>query len=189
MAAKRNLKRTGKFWDVDYQGPGFRLSCTAVFFVFLFSAGQVRAQSASFTVEVSTDTLLMGNLLEVRYSVENAKGDFESPDFEGFDLVSGPNVSSRFSMINGKTSQQASYTYYLSPVSTGVIEIAPARITSDGMTMETTTVQIVVLENPGGEVQRPGQLMLKQRIEQKDSSAVIQDSIRAKLKKLKTYKI
>jgi hypothetical protein len=188
-AAKRNPKRIGKFLDVGFQRPGIRDCFLAIFLFFLFCVGHVSAQSAFFTVEVSTDTLLIGNLLEVRYSIENAQGDFESPDFEGFDIVSGPNISSRFSMINGKSSQQSSYTYYLSPISAGLVEISPARITGEDLSMETASVQIVVMENPEGAIQRPGQLRLKQRLEQKDSSAVRQDSIRTKLKKLKTYKI
>ena len=59
----------------------------------------------SITVEVSDDTLYLGNAVGIKYSIKNIVGDFQPPEFKGMRLVAGPMVSSSFSMINGKVTQ------------------------------------------------------------------------------------
>ncbi|HQU59953.1 MAG TPA: BatD family protein, partial [Saprospiraceae bacterium] len=82
---------------------------------FLLAGSPLVAQeNARFSVEVSSDSILMGNYFKVVFTLENANGEqFEAPLFQGFDVVSGPSFSSSISVINGQTSQKVSYTYYL----------------------------------------------------------------------------
>ena len=85
--------------------------------------------NATFSVEMSSDSILMGNYFQVKFTLENAQSNnFIAPDFEGFRVISGPNMTSSYSMINGEVSQSMTYTYYLEPVDVGNYFIAPASI-------------------------------------------------------------
>ncbi len=60
--------------------------------LFLFIGTSV-AQEVKFSVGVSADTLLVGNYLELKYTVENAQPNgFEPPSFTGLEIVGGPNT-------------------------------------------------------------------------------------------------
>jgi hypothetical protein len=111
------------------------------------------AQDITFKAEVSTDSILMGNYFEVRFTIENAAGDFQAPEFEGFEIMSGPNTSSSFSMINGQVTQKASYTYMIRPVREGTLYVDPAAFTSGETIMETEPILIQVYPNPGGVIE------------------------------------
>ncbi|MEM6965463.1 MAG: BatD family protein, partial [Bacteroidota bacterium] len=110
----------------------------------------------SFSVEVNKTSVLLGNYIQVTFTLKNAGGNqFEAPAFEGFDIVGGPNQSSSFSMMNGVTTQSTSYTYYLKPRDVGNLFVEPAFITVDGQTLETQPIEIIVLENPDGIIEQP----------------------------------
>ena len=80
--------------------------------IYTFALGQ----EARFSVEVSTDSILLGNFIEVKFILENAKaGNFTPPEFEDFQVVGGPNHASSYSMINGETTQSTTISYYLEP--------------------------------------------------------------------------
>ena len=111
----------------------------------------------SFTVEVSSDSILMGNMVSVVFTVEGKGDDFQAPFFKEFDLVSGPNVSSSFSMFNGTSSQKTAYTYYLKPREVGSYYIEPASVAVDGEILETMPIPIMVVPNPEGIIQEPEQ--------------------------------
>ena len=119
--------------------------------LFLAIACCLQAQEAQFSVSVSTDSLLMGNPLEVTFTLKNTDGKhFEAPVFEGFQIVGGPNQSSSFQMVNGDVSQEMSYSYYLQPVDIGTHYIPPASIeTKDGF-LETQPIEVIVYPNPDG---------------------------------------
>jgi len=111
-------------------------------------------EGATFKVEVSTDSVLLGNYVEVTFTLENASmEDFQVPTFEGFRIVSGPNQSSSFSMMNGKVSQKASYSYYLEPKDIGNYYIPPATVSTGEQVLETMPVEILVAPNPDGIIQ------------------------------------
>jgi hypothetical protein len=116
----------------------------------------VHAQASKFTVSVSSDTVLLGNYFELKYTIENASASgFEAPDLYQFNVISGPNTSSSISIINGEMSQSMSYTYYLEPGEIGVYTITPAYLTSEDVALETPPIDIIVVPNPDGIVQRP----------------------------------
>ena len=109
-----------------------------------------------FTVEVSSDSVLMDNYFTVSFTLENAEGDnFAPPAFDEFEVVSGPNTSSSMSFINGKMSQKVSYTYYLRPREVGNYYIHPASIESADGVLETLPQEVIVLPNPDGIIQQP----------------------------------
>ena len=121
----------------------------SLFILILLQLG-LFAQDIKLKVEVSTDSILLGNYLEVRFTIKNAGGDFNAPEFESFEVLSGPNTSSSFSMVNGNVSQQASYTYVIRPVKEGVIYIEPASFETGDKVLETDPVMIIVHPNPAG---------------------------------------
>lgn len=111
-------------------------------------------EEAVFSVEVSTDSILLGNYIEVKFQLENANGaNFEAPEFEGFKIVSGPNMSSNYSIVNGEVSQSMAYTYYIEPVEVGNYFIAPASIKISDKIIETEPIEVLVVPNPDGIVQ------------------------------------
>ncbi|HHB52637.1 MAG TPA: hypothetical protein ENK75_06310 [Saprospiraceae bacterium] len=118
-------------------------------------ASVVFAQDERFEVQVSNDTVLAGNYMIVQFDIINTNGDFTAPDFEDFDILSGPNTSSVFSMVNGQTTQKSSYTYFIEPKHEGELYIEPAYLYNEQDTLETSPIKIIVLPNPEGKKIEP----------------------------------
>ncbi len=123
----------------------------------LLAIGHMNAQEGPrFTVEVSSDSVLMNNYFTVTFTLENGEGvNFISPAFEEFEVVSGPNRSMSTSIMNGEVSRRLSYTYYLRPVDAGNYYIEPASIESEEGVLESLPVEVIILPNPDGIIQQP----------------------------------
>ncbi|MDX1476517.1 MAG: BatD family protein [Saprospiraceae bacterium] len=122
----------------------------------LFFTGIVSAQTPKFTVEVSSDTILLGNYFELKFTIENgSNARFDPPDLSSFRLIGGPNTSTSMSIINGEVSQSASYTYYLEPPDLGIYTVPPAYVTIGESVLETPPIDLTVSPNPDGVIQRP----------------------------------
>ena len=168
-----------------------------IFILFILSSvfSLVKAQeNTKFTVEVSSDSVLLGNFLQVKFTLENARGEqFSAPTFEGFNLISGPNLASSYSMINGETTQSASYTFYLEPIDIGNYYIEPASVNVEGEILETSPIEVLVVPNPDGIKQelRPLDDPLKFRLDNFGISPRLEDmdKNKSKKKKKKRYKI
>ena len=117
---------------------------------------QLQAQQQSeFKVEISNDTVLLGNYFEVKFSLNNVTGKFTPPSFVGLNIIAGPNKSSSYSMINGEVNQSSSYTYYLEAELEGNYIIGPANLQTTNELLSTPQLHVVVLPNPEGIKQRP----------------------------------
>ncbi len=103
---------------------------------------------ANLTVEISNDSILIGNTLSVRFKMENVNGDFQEPEFENMEIWSGPNVASSFSSINGQVSNSKTYTYILKPLEEGQFVIFPATVEHEGKELSTEPQTIFVYPNP-----------------------------------------
>lgn len=134
-----------------------------VFIAFALFISQIHAQDLDFKVSVSNDTLLLGNYLEVKFEINNGNGKFTAPDFAGWNVVSGPNSASSYSIINGEVNQRSSYTYYLEAPNEGVFIIDVAKLKTSEKEYKTPPVKVVVLGNPEGIRQHP-----KYKTEEKD---------------------
>ena len=166
---------------------------------FLF-AGMLKAQeNAKFSVSISTDSILLGNYFVATYTLENAEGnEFAPPVFKEFNVISGPNTSSSFSMMNGEVNQSVSYSYYLKPKDIGSYFIEAASIRIEDKVLETDVVEINVFPNPDGIKQDP-QSPFQQRFEFKmddffsfpepEQRNTPKAMPKKKKKKRKTYKI
>ncbi|MFT6334020.1 MAG: hypothetical protein ACJATI_000752 [Halioglobus sp.] len=108
-----------------------------------------------FNVQVTSDTILAGNILNITFTANNIAGQFEGPDMQGLNVISGPNTSTSMSMINGDVTQTATYSYGVLCENIGDITILPAYFNTERETLETEPFSILVLPNPEGIIEQP----------------------------------
>jgi hypothetical protein len=99
-----------------------------------------------FEAKVSKNTLGLNEKLRVEFTM-NADGDnFIPPNFEasGFKIYAGPNQSVSQSWINGKSSFNKTYTYYLSPLQKGETTIRQASIEINNQVYKTSPIKVTV---------------------------------------------
>ena len=117
------------------------------------------AAQATFRAEASSTALTVGSSLRVTFRLEDAsvsgKG-FEPPEFAGFEVLSGPNVSNSYTVVNGRTSRSAGIGYELLALEAGEYTLGPARITVDGATLSTDPLSISVRPAGGGDLDAKG---------------------------------
>ena len=129
-----------------------------VSFLFLLVMGMpaLAQEGPTFKVQVSSDSVLLGNIFIVKFILENAQGEqFEAPEFSEFEIVAGPSYSSNMSIVNGEMNQSVSYIYYLKPRDIGNFFIHPASIATKESVLETDPLEIMVVPNPDGIIKEP----------------------------------
>lgn len=108
------------------------------------------AQDVEFTASAK-NSVLVGEQFRAVYTVNMQAERFEGPDFEGFNVLSGPNQSTNqsYQFINGKVSQsyQITFTYYLQATKEGSYTIGPAKITADGKVFQSNSLTINVSQS------------------------------------------
>lgn len=115
-------------------------------------------EDAKLTVKVSSDSVLLGNYVEVKFIIENTSvNNFEPPKFAGFTIVSGPNQSSSMMINNGVVTQSIAYSYYVEPIEVGNYFIEPAFAETEDGILKSIPVEILVVDNPDGIIQNPRQ--------------------------------
>jgi len=122
-------------------------------FILLSFLGSFSLEAQTFEVQLSTDSLLLGNQVKVQFVLDNIDGDFEAPDLIELNIVSGPNTSSSFQMVNGETNRNTSYSYILNPTETGIYSIPPAYLITKENTLETSPLELRVYPNPDNVIQ------------------------------------
>jgi len=184
LERRKKLRRIGKEYFMK------RILLLAIGLFCFSSILKGQDQESSFTMNVSSDTILMGNHFTLTYSLENLEGEFIAPDLSDFRVLSGPNVSSQFSSINGRVSQKSSYTYYLMPNDEGQSQIGEAKIVSSNDEIILEAVSIFVLENPEGIQELFGApRMFQNQKNRMDTLTEAQKILQKKLKKGKKHKI
>jgi hypothetical protein len=113
-----------------------------------------------FTATATKTTVGMGEPFEVDFAI-NANGDrFTAPDFNGFQVVSGPNLSTMESMSNGVTIFNNTYSFVLIATKESTYTIGAAAIAVNGHTMLTKPIRITVKgQAPPGSQQQAQQMM------------------------------
>ncbi len=99
-----------------------------------------------FDAKVSKTTLGLNERLRIDFSM-NADGDnFVAPNFEscGFRVVSGPSQMVSQSWVNGRSSFNKAYSYYLVPLKKGPLVIKQATIEINGQYYKTSPIKINV---------------------------------------------
>ncbi|RZJ28430.1 MAG: protein BatD [Flavobacterium sp.] len=118
--------------------------------ILLLSFQGIFAQ-VQFEAKVSKQTLALNERLRIDFSM-NADGDnFSPPSFEGFRIIAGPSQQVSQSWINGRSSFQKIYSYYLLPTQKGTLTIRQASIEINGQIYKTSPIKISVT----GAVEQP----------------------------------
>lgn len=111
--------------------------------IFLLCFQGLLAQ-VQFEARVNKTTLGLNERLRIDF-VMNIDGDnFVQPSFDGFRIIAGPSQQVSQSWINGKTSFEKSYSYFLLPNQKGNLVIKQAMIEYNGQIYKTQPVRINV---------------------------------------------
>ena len=99
-----------------------------------------------FEAKVSRNTLGLNERLRVDF-IMNVDGDnFVQPNFDGFRVIAGPSQQISQSWINGRSSFEKIYSYFLLPLQKGNLVIKQAVIEFNGQLYKTAPVRIKVTE-------------------------------------------
>ena len=111
--------------------------------IVLIACNSLLAQ-VQFEAKVSKTTLGLNERLRIDF-VMNMDGDnFNQPSFEGFRIIAGPSQQVSQSWINGKSSFEKVYSYYLLPQQKGSLIIKQATIEYNGQIYKTSPIRINV---------------------------------------------
>lgn len=113
---------------------------------FLFFCSTTLFGQIKFEAVVSKNKLGLNENLRVDFKMNDDGDNFTPPNFDGFNIVGGPNQSVSNSWINGVRTFSKTYTYFLSPKERGRFIIGQASIEIDGDIYKTSTVEIQVTE-------------------------------------------
>jgi len=105
---------------------------------------QTLLAQVQFEAKVSKTSLGLNERLRIDF-VMNMDGDnFNQPSFEGFKIIAGPSQQVSQSWINGKSSFEKVYSYYLLPTQKGSLIIKQASIEYNGQIYKTSPIKINV---------------------------------------------
>ena len=112
-------------------------------FLILLSFQGLLAQ-VQFEAKVSKNSLGLNERLRIDFEM-NADGDnFSPPSFDGFRIVGGPSQQVSQSWINGRSSFNKSYSYFLLPTQKGTLVIKQAAVEINGQIYKTNPIKINV---------------------------------------------
>lgn len=112
--------------------------------VLLFLITQTLLAQVQFEAKVSKTSLALNERLRIDF-VMNIDGDnFNQPSFDGFKIIAGPSQQVSQSWINGKSSFEKVYSYYLLPTQKGNLIIKQASIEYNGQIYKTSLIKIIV---------------------------------------------
>ncbi len=111
--------------------------------IVLVACNSLLAQ-VQFEAKVSKTTLGLNERLRIDF-VMNMDGDnFNQPSFEGFRIIAGPSQQVSQSWVNGKSSFEKTYSYFLLPQQKGNLIIKQATIEYNGQIYKTNPIKINV---------------------------------------------
>jgi BatD DUF11 like domain len=112
--------------------------------VLLFLITQSLLAQVQFEAKVSKNTLGLNERLRIDFTM-NVDGDnFVQPNFEGFKIIAGPSQQVSQSWINGRSSFEKTYSYYLLPTQKGNLIIKQASIEYNGQMYKTSPIKVNV---------------------------------------------
>ncbi len=127
----------------------------SILFIFLFPSLLMIGQDVTFEATANAKQVILGNHFEVSFTLTNANGtNFRPPTFKGAKQVSGKNVSTNASAINGKWERSTTFSYYLKPTKEGKLTIGSALINIGNKVYKTKPITIDVLK---GKEKKPGE--------------------------------
>jgi hypothetical protein len=97
-----------------------------------------------FEAKVSKQTLGLNERLRIDFTMNDDGDNFTPPNFEGFKIIAGPSQQVSQSWVNGKSSFNKTYSYFLLPTQKGNLVIRQASIDIRGQIYKTSPVKITV---------------------------------------------
>ena len=121
-----------------------------IYQVLLLLTFSANGQDVSLNVEYPS-VVTEGQQFSIMWTVNSGGGEFAAPSFLPFQKLMGPQTSysSSTQILNGKMTQQVSYTYvyYLQAVKTGRFVLSPAVFTLKNKTFTSDSLRIEVISN------------------------------------------
>lgn len=113
-------------------------------FILLLLCVQGLVAQVQFESKVSKNTLGLNERLRVDFTMNFDGDNFMPPTFDGFRVIAGPSQQVSQSWVNGKSSFNKTYSYYLLPTQKGTISIKQASIEHNGQVYKTTPISVKV---------------------------------------------
>jgi hypothetical protein len=114
------------------------------YIILLLLSFQGLLAQVQFEARVSKTTLGLNERLRVDFMM-NVDGDnFIQPSFDGFRIIAGPSQQVSQSWVNGRSSFEKMYSYYLIPNQKGALIIRQAAIEYNGQIYKTAPIRINV---------------------------------------------
>ncbi len=112
----------------------------------IFALNLSAQQDIIFSANIDKDTLRIGEVFKIEFALEGGSfNNVEIPNFDGFEIVSGPYQSMETQIVNGAISQRISYGFRLRPTRSGQLIIQPATAQVKGETIMIDPVRLYVL--------------------------------------------
>lgn len=114
------------------------------YLILLFLSFQAILAQVQFEAKVSKQTLGLNERLRIDFTMNDDGDNFTPPNFEGFKIVAGPSQQVSQSWINGRSSFNKTYSYFLLPMQKGTLVIRQASIDIRGQIYKTSPIKITV---------------------------------------------
>jgi hypothetical protein len=114
------------------------------YIILLFLSFQAIIAQVQFEAKVSKQTLGLNERLRIDFTMNDDGDNFTPPNFEGFKIVAGPSQQVSQSWINGRSSFNKTYSYFLLPMQKGTLVIRQASIDIRGQIYKTSPIRITV---------------------------------------------
>ncbi len=118
----------------------------------LWASPMLLGQDVQVTASVGSDTVGIQDQFQLAITVTGKdSGDAENPKLSrlhGFRMVSGPNISTQFQWINGRSSSSKNFVYILIPEKEGQFAIDPVEVRAGGKVYKTQPLQVRVTSAP-----------------------------------------
>lgn len=115
-----------------------------IIFCLLIITGWSGLAQVEFTATPTRNKIAVNERVRVEFKMNVSGDNFTPPNFEGFQVVSGPIQSFSQQWANGKSSMSKSYTYVLKPNQTGKTNIKQAVMEYEGVEYKTIPFDIAV---------------------------------------------
>ena len=114
------------------------------YLILILLSFQALIAQVQFETKVSKTTLGLNERLRVDFAMNIDGDNFNEPSFDGFRVIAGPSQQVSQSWINGRSTFEKVYSYYLVPNQKGNLTIKQATIEYNGQVYKTTPVKINV---------------------------------------------
>ncbi|GIZ07809.1 BatD family protein [Flavobacterium sp. UMI-01] len=112
----------------------------------VFFISQAIWAQVQFEARVSKNSLGLNERLRIDFYMNFDGDNFNEPSFDGFKVIAGPSQQVSQSWVNGRSSFEKMYSYYLVPNHKGTIVIKSATIEYDGKVYKSLPVKIQVTD-------------------------------------------